>query len=93
MEFKLAESLGMTVSTMKLTMTKAEFNRWILYHKQKPAEITEVQLAIIATLVSNAAGGKAKVKDFLLSGRDSKSEKIENGITPDEVANVFRGIV
>lgn len=80
----------MPVSVMKMVLSNSEFSGWIKYIRQKPADITEVQLATIASLVSTAAGGKAKIEDFILSNKNSKKKKTNTDI--DAVASLFRGL-
>ena len=48
-------------------MPKDEFIKWISYLNNKPPDVQEQQMAVLSTIVSNALGGKAKVKDFLIS--------------------------
>lgn len=59
------------------------------YFNQKPADITEIQLAILSTIVSNALGGKTKVEDFILSA----SSKKKPVITENDVTSLFRGLM
>lgn len=75
---------------MKAIVSKQEFNGWIKYFKQKPADVTEIQLAILSTIVNNALGGKATVKDFIMSGDATKKKTT---IDPDEVSSLFRGLM
>lgn len=80
----------MPVAVMKMVLSTSEFNGWMKYIQQKPADITEVQLAVIASLVSTAAGGKAKIEDFILSNKNSKKKKTD--VDYDAVASLFRGM-
>ena len=93
MEFKLAETLSLPVSAMKAVVTTSEFNGWIKYFNQKPPDIQEVQLAVISTLISSAAGGKGKVKDFILSGKNGKVKPKDPNELANQVASAFRQII
>ena len=75
---------------MKTMVTKSEFLGWIKYFNQKPPEVTEVQLATIASLVSTAAGGKTKIDDFILSNKSSSKKKKADA---ESVASLFRGLM
>lgn len=56
-------------------MPKDEFIKWLSYLMNKPPSVQEQQMAVLSTLVSNALGGKAKVKDFLVSKIPEKERK------------------
>ncbi len=84
MEFRLAEILGMPVSVMKLTLSQNEYKKWILYLQHKQPEITEIQLAVLSTLVSNGLGSKSKVDEFILS-KPKKVVKKKSGISEADV--------
>lgn len=86
MEFRLAEILGLPVSAMKSVVSVSEFNKWVKYFAQKPPDINEIQTAVLSTLVSNGLGGKAKVDNFILSGKNGKVKKKD----PNQVANEFK---
>ena len=93
-EFKIAEILGLPVSAMKRVLSAEEFSGWIKYLAQKPPDVQEIQMAILATIVSNALGGKAKVEKFILSGKNNKSDKPGgDAISPESVKTLFRGML
>lgn len=63
----MCEILGMTISQMRTTLTYSEYSKWMLYLNNKEPSITELQLAMLSTLVSNGLGGKHKLQDFIIS--------------------------
>lgn len=52
-------------------MTPSEYNGWMIYLSNKQPDVTEIQLAVLSSLVSNGLGSKRSVDDFILS----KSER------------------
>ncbi len=76
---------------MKAMLTPNEYYKWVSYLSHKKPEVTEIQLAVLSTLVSNGLGGKAAVKDFLIS---DSGPKIQNtgGMSNDQVKAAFSGV-
>ncbi len=67
--FRVAETVGSTVASLHENITVEEFNGWVLYFNSKPADVMEVQMAVLTNIVAAAAGVKnTKVADFILSG-------------------------
>lgn len=68
-----------------------EYRKWLLFLEQdEQPDVTEMQLAVLSTLVSNGLGGKAKVKDFLV--RKPKANNTNpnwNGVSEKEVRGAF----
>ncbi len=66
------------------------------YFSNKPPDISEIQLAIISTLIVNAMGSKkkAKVDDFIISKQISKKDKrgLLEPMPENEVRSTFAGI-
>ncbi len=56
-------------------LTPNDYYKWVAYLSHKKPEVTEIQLAVLSTLVSNGLGGKAKVDDFLISIEKKQKEK------------------
>ncbi len=82
----------MPVDVMKSVLTAVDYQKWVSYYQYKQPEITEIQLAVLSSMVSNGLGGKAKVEDFLLSKQDSRMEdKTPQVMTENEVRSVFSG--
>lgn len=75
-------------------MSAREVQGWALYFSDEPDNSIEIQLALIANMVSSAFGGKGKLEDFLLTRASNISKKadIENQLSPDEVKNRFLAI-
>lgn len=83
MQFKLAQTLGMPVFMLKTIMPMDEYNKWLIFLAEDEPDIPEMQLAVLSTLVSNALGGKAKVKDFLI--RQPKTSESKKGVSDNDV--------
>ena len=79
MLFRIAEIVGSSVSELHSKITVGEFNGWVHYLNNKPADIMEVQMAVLSNIVASAAGAKnTKVTDFILSGKNDKPVKSKN---------------
>lgn len=72
----------MPVFIMKTVVPMSEFKKWLIFLEDDEPDVTEIQLAVLSTLVSNGLGGKAKVNDFLL--RKPKKE-ITKGVSEKDV--------
>ena len=82
--------LGMSVFQMKATLTRSEYIGWLSYLRYEEPDVTEIQLATLAMLVSNAVGGKAKAKDFLVRKPDKvPSDKV---MSMEAVKGIFSGV-
>lgn len=65
----------MTVFEVENTLTKDEVLGWLSYFKNKPADIQEIQMAMLITSVRNALGGKTKVDEFILTSKKQKQQQ------------------
>lgn len=72
-------------------MSAKEVQGWARYFADEPDNSVEIQLALLANMVSSAFGGKGKLEDFLITRALSNTKKadIEDQISPDEVKNKF----
>ena len=77
---------------MKAIVTQPEFDMWMLYFTQKQPDVTEVQLAMLATIVSNGLGGKTKVGDFIFSAKDG-TDQAPKPMAPDDLAMAMRSML
>jgi hypothetical protein len=70
-KFRLAALLGMTVGELEMRMSAREFSEWIELLRVDPwgPYRSDLQHALTAWSPIAAAGGKAKVEDFLPSDR------------------------
>ena len=77
----------MPVTVMRQVLTHAEFTKWLAYFKYKQPDVTEIQLAVLSTIVASAAGNKdVKVKDFLISNKSGEPPK---PISSNEIKSIF----
>jgi len=75
---------------MKTTMTRTEIVKWLSYYTYKQPDITEIQLATLALLVSAGLGNKnAKIDDFILSKGNTKPQDPTEPMQSDDVAGFF----
>lgn len=73
-------------------MSIGEFHGWAKYLNLEPHNGVEVQTALVAQVANNAMGGKAKLKDMLITSYDSnKKETVEDMVAqrPDDNAVLF----
>jgi len=71
---------------LKTIMPVSEYNKWLIFLKDNEPDVTEIQLAVLSTLVSNGLGGKAKVADFIIRKSDKKIPTNEHkGVSENEV--------
>jgi len=71
---------------LKTIMPVSEYNKWLIFLKDDEPDVTEIQLAVLSTLVSNGLGGKAKVSDFILRKSEKKTPTGgHTGVTENEV--------
>jgi hypothetical protein len=73
----------MPVFAMKSILPVSEYNKWLIFLQDDEPDVTEIQLAVLTTMVSNGLGGKGKVKDFII--RKPKVEKKPQGVGENEV--------
>lgn len=73
--FRLARLLGKTVRELTTTMSVGELHGWSKYLSLEPSNSIEIQSALIAQVANNAMGGKAKLKDMLITTAESRKEK------------------
>jgi len=80
----------MPVAVMKNVLSQIEYLGWVEYLiNRKPADVNEVQMAMVLTTLSSFAGGKSKIEDFILSNgsKGKKSKTAEK--SPFDVFNAF----
>ena len=82
----------MPVFVMKATMPRSEYVGWLSYLRYEDPDVTEMQLATLTMVVSNALGGKAKVKDFLVRKPDNNSVSDGKEMSMDAIKGVFGGV-
>ena len=73
-------------------MPKLEFERWMKYLRDKPADVPEVQMAVLIATVRNALGGKAKAEDFIFSNKVKSKDKLKP-MDASDIAFVMKSIV
>ena len=66
------------------------------YFSTKDADVNEVQMAMLLSMISSYMGGKSKPKDFILSNRDqsrkqSRSNPMETFAKYEAMATEFKG--
>ena len=70
-------------------MSIGELHGWSKYLSLEPANSVEIQTALVAQVANNAMGGKAKLKDMLITTAESRKEKTIEDIVaqrPDDNA-------
>lgn len=72
---------------IKNQMTSAELHGWSQYLSLEPDNSSEIQMALVAQVANNAMGGKASLKDMLIT-RHSKPKTVEDEMAsrPDDNA-------
>ena len=70
-------------------MPTSEYNKWLIFLKDDEPDVTEIQLAVLSTLVSNGLGGKAKVKDFIISKEQKKETISHTGVSLESARSAF----
>lgn len=71
-------------------MSTSELRGWAQYLSMEPVNSTEVQLALLTTVVANILGGKSSIEDFLITSyKPPKSEELVFA-DEDAIANAFR---
>ncbi len=91
--FKIALQLGMTVATLENTMSDSELQEWHEYYNLEPfhADRSELQMAVLTTIQSNKAGGKSKMRDFVISHKNEKSSVGMESMSADDI-NKLAGV-
>lgn len=69
-----------------------EYYKWMAYISYKKPDITEQQLAVLSTIVSNALGGKAKVEDFLVSKPKKETSNKVAPMDANAIATIFSAV-
>lgn len=75
MLFRIARTLGKTVSEIEHTMSHREFLEWDKYLSQEPHNSIEIQLALLTTVLANVNGNKSSISDFLITQQNNQDEK------------------
>lgn len=70
-------------------MSAHEFRGWLEYSREEPLESTEIQLAMLTTMVNNGLGGKGQLKSFLPGNRGAKAEI---PLTPEQMNDYLKGM-
>ncbi len=79
----------MPVFLLKTIMPLSEYNKWLIFLQDDEPDVTELQLAVLSTLVSNAVGGKSKVTDFIIRKSTKTPTNRPKGVTEKEVRGAF----
>ncbi len=85
----------MPVFVMKQVLPHTEYRKWLSYLQYQEPDTQEIQLAVLSTIVSNALGGKSKVKDYLINKPEERLEQRRlrtKGMSASQVAAVFSGV-
>lgn len=85
---------GATIAEAKERLSYEEVGVWLDYIKRKgPVDIygrLEWGFALLAAIANNAAGGKAKQRDFMpYASRDGVES--EEGVSPEQLFQMFKG--
>ena len=75
----------MPVFALKTIMPSSEYKKWLIFLQEDEPDVTEIQLAVLSTLVSNGLGGKAKVDDFILRKPQKDTSNKSKGVGEKEV--------
>lgn len=80
------------MSEIQSTMSVRELDLWGKYRKKygpmDPVRMFDKGFALVASMISQANGGKAKPIDFMPYGRDNPSE--DTFVDPDEFVNLLK---
>lgn len=71
-------------------MPTSEYNKWLIFLRDDEPDVSEIQLAVLSTLVSNGLGGKAKIKDFIIRKKDQSKPKTA---TANDLRSAFGGLI
>jgi hypothetical protein len=80
--------LGKTQNELLRSLTRKELLEWQVYDRIEPfgEQRADLRSAIVATVVNNSQGGKAKVKDFMPTFEPPKKQ------TASEMAEMFANL-
>ena len=70
-------------------MSAKEFRGWLEYSQEEPFDSSELQLAMIATMVNNGLGGKERFNSFYPGNRGAEEEK---EISPQQLNDYLKGM-
>jgi hypothetical protein len=87
--------LHIPVFMLRSVLPNSEYHKWLAFMQYKEADTQEIQMAVLSSIVSNALGGKAKVKDFLINKPEERIEQRRlktRGMSDSQVSAVFSGI-
>ena len=75
-------------------MTHSEFREWQAFYAANPffSDVQEVQMATLSTVVSSSSGGKAKVGDFMITGREKNRQSKSVSEMTEEDINKLAGV-
>lgn len=84
--------LGRTVAELKATLSISELQGWVAYLALEPSNSNELQSTLIAQMINNSNGGKAKFEDLLITDAMSNYRRTTTTTTfasDDDVRAVF----
>ena len=67
--------LGRTVAELKATLSISELQGWVAYLALEPSNSNELQSTLIAQMINNSNGGKAKFEDLLITDAMSNHKR------------------
>ena len=83
----------MTVAVMKLSLTRAEYFKWISYYQNKNPEIQEIQLAVISSMIARGLGSKDSSADDFIISKMSKNTSPDTPMDTEAVSNFFQAML
>ena len=85
--------LGRTVAELKATLSISELQGWVAYLALEPSNSNELQSTLIAQMINNSNGGKAKFEDLLITDAMSNHKRTnadsKHFASDDDVKAVF----
>lgn len=73
-------------------MSIVELRGWAEYLSMEPTNSTEIQLALLTSVVANMMGGKSKIDDFLITSYKPKSDEEVIFASEDDVARALMAL-
>lgn len=70
-------------------MSYTELLGWQRYFQEEPSNSIEIQLALLAQMVSSFGGGKHKIEDFLVTQYKEKVKAKDSFASEDDVKAMF----
>lgn len=70
-------------------MSYTELVGWQRYFQEEPSNSIEIQLALLAQMVSSFGGGKHKIQDFLITQYVEKKKPTQEFASEDDVKAMF----